>query len=56
MSASWSSPKSFVPHPDLWVIAMTPSTFGKSRWTSRKRSRMNWHTLAEQLTVEMTAT
>jgi hypothetical protein len=45
-----------VPQPDLGVIASTPSTFGKSFRTSRNFSRTNWQTLAEQLTVEITAT
>ena len=52
----WSSPRSLVPQPDLWVIARTPSMFGKSRWTSRNRSFTNSLTLAEQLTPEMMAT
>ena len=37
-------------------MASTPSTFGKSRCTSRNFSFTNWLTLAEQFTPEMMAT
>jgi len=52
----WSSPKSLVPQPDLWVMASTPSMFAYSRDTSRNLSFTNWLTLAEQFTPEMMAT
>ena len=48
--------RSWVAEPELWVIAITPSTLGNSRWTSRNLSFTNWETLAEQLTPEMIAT